>query len=396
MVSVYPLTTSSDRLALLTLDDLPRQVENVTEKTHRFEIHDVKCSENALLLFNNKYVFKILRPYKDSRYSLKEISQRQACLLEGLHWNSLFTHDIHYGLARFYECGWEQNKLSSITLGRFLNPDIERKPLVENAEYVLVMRKLSSIYRLDVLLKNGSSNAQQRYKTILMHYLANIHMNRDFPSVSSNENNYWGSIEQLKNKLENNLISVEKPDITDKAILEGVYYRSLRSTGELLRELLIPILKNDRYQRYFTQRVKKRQIKRCHGDLKARNIWIIPTVNHDAKHSEIWNGVRVLDAIDFNPDFCNIDILSDFAMLVSDIYARTNSRDLADSMIGDYLRLTKQDDRASRFVLNYYLVEKAFVGALVSILYDDQMVLGLRYLEVTWSYLTELKHLTSV
>jgi len=36
-----------------------------------------------------------------------------------------------------------------------------------------------------------------------------------------------------------------------------------------------------------------------------------------------------LDAIDFNPMYSYIDILSDFAMLVIDIQARTKSRELA-------------------------------------------------------------------
>ena len=225
-----------------------------------------------------------------------------------------------------------------------------------------------------------------------MQFLVHIHTDRAFPSVTSDENNYWGSIEQLTNKLINNLVSVEEPDITDKAISESVYYRSLRSTCESLRNILLPVLANGEYQQYFAQRVKKHQIKRCHGDLKTRNIWIMPTSDHqDSRHSEIWESVRVLDAVDFNPDFCNIDTLSDFAMLVSDIHARTNSSELTDSMIEEYLRLTKQENKGSKFVLNYYLIEKAFVGALVSILYDNLPKLGQRYLDVCNWYLMNLQ-----
>ena len=118
----------------------------------------------------------------------------------------------------------------------------------------------------------------------------------------------------------------------------------------------------------------------------------MPTSGHqDSEHSEIWSGVRVLDAIDFNPDFCNIDTLSDFAMLVADIHARTSSSELAYHIIEDYLRLTKQQDKGSRFALNYYLVEKAFVGALVSILYDKNWWLGQNYLVACDRYLTELQ-----
>ncbi len=176
---------------------------------------------------------------------------------------------------------------------------------------------------------------------------------------------------------------------------------------ESLTEALLPILTDAKYrefQQYFIQRVRRQQVKRCHGDLKARNIWITSSPSHQgSEHSEIWSGVRVLDAVDFNPEFCNIDTLSDFAMLVADIHARTDSSLVLDnhvymdppnfvkSMIEDYLCQTKQEDIGSRFVLNYYLVEKAFVGALVSILYDGNLGLGRAFLEVTQKYLHELQ-----
>jgi hypothetical protein len=65
--------------------------------------------------------------------------------------------------------------------------------------------------------------------------------------------------------------------------------------------------------------------------------------------------VKLLDAIDFNPLFCNIDILSDFAMLVIDVWARTWSATLAHRMIDNYLQLTHQDDMLPRPYLNSIL-----------------------------------------
>jgi aminoglycoside phosphotransferase family enzyme len=393
VILAHPQTTSADRLALLSHDDLPPKDQIAAEKMQSFEIYNVKRSANAILLFNNQYVFKKLQPYDDHRYSLKERRNRHTCLIEGWHWNRLFTRGIHVGLARLYNYDQEQDNLSSIVLGKFLNPDQE--PLDENAEYVLVMRKLPRFSRLDVLLDNSHSDLQQYYANVMTQFLIHIHASLAFQLVESDGNKSWGNIEQLKEKLTNNLVSVEEPDITDKSFLKSSIYQLLLSMSKSLRETLLPILTDNKYrefQQYFAQRVKKQQIKRCHGDLKARNIWIMPTSGHqDSEHSEIWSGVRVLDASDFNPDFCNIDTLSDFAMLVTDIHARTSSSELAHSVIEDYLRLTKQEDKASRFVLNYYLVEKAFVGALVSILYDGASRLGLAYLKITEKYLQDLQ-----
>ena len=383
MISIYPQTSSADRLALLSTDDLPQH--NATEIPTYYEIHDIRRSENAMLLFNNKYVFKILRPYEDLRYSLKTPFNRQASLIEGLCWNRVFTQNIHLGLARY--CDWKQAK-SEIGIGTIVVNPIQNK-LDSNAEYVLVMRKLPKNNRLDCLLKDKNPNTRQDYEPNLTQFLLHIHTSQLFPVVSSGEDS-WGSITQLRNKLIHNFETVEQPVVTDTSILQTDQYSSLLSTCKALRKTLVPIFCHPRYQNYFKERVERQQIKRCHGDLKARNIWIMPV---SSSYSEFSGGVNVLDAVDFNPDYCNIDTLSDFAMLVADIYARTNSQDIVNRMTTNYLYRTYQEDEASRFVLHYYLIEKAFVGAYVSILYDGSRKLGWTYLNKTKRYLEELKRL---
>src|SRR5207247_1238668 len=100
------------------------------------------------------------------------------------------------------------------------------------------------------------------------------------------------------------------------------------STYYWLKDRLLEVFKEFEYQHFFEQRVQKDRIKRCHADLKAPNIWIAPlplpgTQNEYWYHKEPWKYVYLLDAIDFNPMYGYIDILSDFAMLVTDIHART-------------------------------------------------------------------------
>jgi aminoglycoside phosphotransferase family enzyme len=395
-----PQTMHANRLALLNTIPLPPQNLKYTtnEPQRTYHIHDLKCSENAWLVFNTHEVVKILRPYDDCRYLLKERRNRHKCLLEGLEWNRKFTEDIHLGLARYCDLNLSNQ---TITLGKILaNPKLN--DLDPDVEYVLVMNKLPKQYRLDMLLKNEHQDIlREKHKNTLIQFMGHIHASSGFSPAKSDDNKLWGSIDQLQEKLKLNLKSVEEPDISNKAILQSPEYQSLLSTCKLLKKRLLPIFTNNEFQNYFTQRVEKQQIKRCHGDLKSRNIWIMHASGNS--NSKAWKAVRALDAIDFNADFCNIDTLSDFAMLVADIYARENlyarrnsdalrkSSDFVYSMIEDYLDLTKQQDKASRFVLNYYLIEKAFVGALVSILYDNLSALGWEYLEVTIKYLRELQ-----
>ncbi len=78
----------------------------------------------------------------------------------------------------------------------------------------------------------------------------------------------------------------------------------------------------------------------------------------------------------------NIDTLSDFAMLVIDVQTRTKSPALAGEMVKYYLEFTGQNDQTARSVLAYFLVEKAIVGAAISIVYDNLSELGLSLLEI--------------
>ncbi len=51
-------------------------------------------------------------------------------------------------------------------------------------------------------------------------------------------------------------------------------------------------------------------------------------------------------------------------------------------LMENYLLYTDQQDGPSRAVLAYYLVEKAIVGAAISIVYDDLPDLGLSLLDI--------------
>lgn len=360
----FPLSTA------ITDSPLPIHKDDV----HRYIIEDVCQSENAYLLFTHHYVIKILRPFQDKRYQLSLLDQRHRCLIEGLEWNRKFANHIHLGLAqiRIWNAEWRQIGLGPI------QKDLSFSQLDENVEYALVMQKLPKHNRLDCLLEK-SPFLYEYFGLILIQFLCYMHS--QLPAVDGNAS--WGSTEQLQSKLFHNLDVVNKPLQVEKSIKESKLYQELKQTGKAIEEIVNPIFESSTFRSYFAQRVERCQIKRCHGDLKARNIWIIPSTNYAYE----WESVALLDAIDFNPDYCYIDTLSDLAMLVADLRTRMQSVHLAQKIAIDYLNLTGQVDTASRFVLDYYLIEKAFVGAYVSILYDKSPALGALYLESTRAYL---------
>ena len=108
-----------------------------------------------------------------------------------------------------------------------------------------------------------------------------------------------------------------------------------------------------------------------------------------------------LDCIDFNPEFCHIDTLSDVAMLVVDIEVHSTNwtvmhknmkygQSFANYFLDCYLREMKESSMDAWPLLRYYMTEKAMVCAYVSILYDRQPELGERYLDIARSHALQL------
>lgn len=232
----------------------------------------------------------------------------------------------------------------------------------------------------DQLLK-GDEGAVQNFLDTLTCHIANLHKHRT-PSLTEEESTYWGCYPKLQCKLEENLAFLA-------LVLDKVNSPSMKATIERLRTGLREIFTEERYAHNLEQRVQAGYIKHCHGDIKSLNIWIMPDSADDQQQHL---SVKLLDAIDFNPLFRNIDILSDFAMLVIDVWARTWSATFARRMIDNYLQLTHQDDTPTWTIFEFYLVEKAIVAAAINILFDNQLELGLRLLHLAQEHLNHLLH----
>jgi aminoglycoside phosphotransferase family enzyme len=350
-----------------------------------YEIESRQASESAWIFFvrdpftSKPLVMKVLRPYRDMRYNLSSVTERQRCQLEAFHQNRIFTPEVYVGMARLYNQPSEEDH---VLIGNIIAYPTQ-EVLEQDAEYALIMEHLPEERRLDQLLK-GDENSVQVYLHTLISHIAFLHEHRAL-SLTAEDRASWGSYSQLQRKLEENLaflaLVLDKVNPSVKAIIERL------STG--LRE----VFTEEHYAHFLEQRVQAGYIKHCHGDIKSLNIWIMPgSADDEQQHSS----VKLLDAIDFNPLFCNIDILSDFAMLVIDVQARTSSTRLANTMIDDYLMLSHQDNIAAHAVLGFYLIEKAIVSATINILFDNQPDLGLYLLNLAQEHLDSLVTLLAV
>lgn len=343
-----------------------------------YSIEEIRPSEHATVLFtrqtlsSKRFVMKLLSDYKDTRYSLETTEKRQECQLQALERNRKFSPGIYVGLA----------KIGDIDPQKICIEEILESPtssmLEPNADYALIMHRLPEDRSLVSLLEKENSAIIQQHMRLLTKHVAHMHKEL-LTAPLQEESMHWGQYEQLKEKLSQNLELLDRVYKTSK---DGLDYQYLEKNVAELSDTLQSLFKQGNFRAAFDNRVQEQYTRLCHGDLKVPHIWIMPYDDAECRQAEPEHSIKILDAIDFNPLFCNIDILSDFAMVVTDIHTRTGSAELADKMIADYLLDTNQDEPEARLVLGYYLVEKALVGAAISILFDNLPTLGLQHLAV--------------
>ncbi|HLX57461.1 MAG TPA: hypothetical protein VKR83_10575 [Ktedonobacteraceae bacterium] len=384
-----PNQGSSQAFDVLSTSDTHTNVSSKYLALGWYKIDRIHESEPACIIFarhiktNESIVLKLLIEFKDIRYSLTTVGERQQCQVEALRWNRLFTPSVYIGLVHISEVDLNQKKLEIDEVIK--DPAIES--LSPDKEYALLMRPLPHSRRLDYLLIEPEESLELLLH-ILIRYIGRIHIDLSPLSLLPEEAKRWGSCEWLQNKLDHNLVFLDQILAADRYGQYDNYY--------WLKDSLSQIFKQLEYKQCFNQRVEEQRIKRCHADIKAQNIWLAPFLPDAFHHYRFKKKpekyIFLLDAIDFNPMYSNIDILSDLAMLLTDIEARTNQLPLVNDLIESYLSFTNQQDRISRLVLAYYLVEKSIVGSAVSILYDNQPIIGQAFLEVANTRMIDLEN----
>jgi aminoglycoside phosphotransferase family enzyme len=363
-----------------SLSDYSNQTLSELPPHHRNKIMGSRQSQSSLLLFTQDMntgtdvVIKKLCGYKDTRYHLETLLERQQCQLNALRRNKEFTPEIYIALAPLHLLDMHQG---IVCIGKAID-DLAEEQLDPDAEYVLLIQKLPDDRRLDSLLDKEDEVSLHSYILTLVGYIANMH--QCLVPLSLEESINWGSYEQLQYKLRHNLelfdFILEKGNAFQCSILH-----QLAGRFTYLKDTLQRITMQSRYRKSLHQRVAERRIKHCHGDLKSPHIWIMPN-NREP--------IKILDAIDFNPMYSHIDALSDFALLVADIQARTKYPSLVEEMVDCYLEQTDQKNESAKLVLNYYIIEKAMICTAINILYEDLPKLGLKFLEVAESRLQSL------
>lgn len=313
---------------------------------------------------------------ENALYSTSNLTNCTGYLLEGLYFNRRFAPEVYLGITPVY-CESEHY----LTCGP-LNKQPRLASIKVDQPYALVMKRLDDSCRLDHQLRVAQLGNHKGME-FLASSIANMH--RKLKAAPKG----FGTVDDLRKKLQVNLSLYQKS--LGQLSLKDQEFKEYEAIS-LLMEKFIGV-RTDLFQ----GRYAKNHIMRCHGDLKAVNLWVTNCTNLPPQSRSRTPRLLTLDCIDFRPDFCHIDTLSDVAMLAVDLEMRLTftrgwqiGRQLAAYFLSTYLKEVKEVGDV-RPLLEYYMTEKAMVGALMSIHFDGLPTLGEKYLKVTLAHAKRLE-----
>jgi len=322
-------------------------------------------------------------PCNNGVYNTEDEPSRWEYLLEGLEYNRRFARKIYLGIAPV-----EQESKDTIRRGRLIKHP-QKSELKPGVQYALVMQCLDESWRLDHLLFEGKLNTKPGIE-FLAKEVANMH-DQLMPSPEGR-----GNPESISSKLAFNR------RFFDEALKLLAHDDESVNKYTCIGRLMVQFCRD--YSEHFDQRYRNGHIKHCHGDLKAANLWVRPEKLLFWGLKKYHPQLLALDCVDFKPEFCHIDTLSDIAMLAIDIemqltdwsdenMSRLSGQSTARSFLQTYLRKVQEDDKAVWPLLEYYMTEKSMVSASMNILYSGSSVLGKRYLDIALSHAEKLQKL---
>jgi aminoglycoside phosphotransferase family enzyme len=304
----------------------------------------------------------------------KDLANRAlANLIEGFKFNKRFAPGVYVGLSTI-----EPVNETTIRRSRIIFHPMKWN--MKTGKYAVVMRWLDPAWRLDNWLRSTTDPlVKEQDIKFLAQEIAYMHKRIKKSPLGS------GSPEVIQEKLEFNFKRLEEAirELTDEeANLNQIW----------LRKILYDACNLLSQEKIFEQRQKSGQIRRCHGDLKASNLWLYPGRRMFRRR------LLALDCIDFRPDFYHIDKLSDIAMLAVDIQAHEiasaneyRGKSLTETLLYEYCQEMSENEENARLLLRYYMTEKAIACAYVSILFDNAHQEGRNYLSLAYHYAKELE-----
>jgi uncharacterized protein len=263
-------------------------------------------------------VYKIKRPVKFSFLDFSTLERRKFFCEEEVRLNRRLSPDVYLGVVPIRIRGGM--------------PEIGGKGRA--ADYAVRMRKLDRAMMMDALLaagKVGAGDVKEIARTV-----AAFHRKADIAGGEFGSSAIVGAqIADLANHR----------DAIESACRLGPWVDGILSrSAQFMR-------KNEGV---FRKRMASGMVRDCHGDLHARNVFLLGKKD---------GGARIVDCIEFNQDFRCIDVASDVAFMAMDL-DYCGREDLSQEFVDAYVSETH--DAELETVLPLYKCYRANVRAKVA------------------------------
>jgi aminoglycoside phosphotransferase family enzyme len=270
------------------------------------------------VILGDKFVYKIKKPIKYSFLDFSTPELRKHYCEKEIELNQRFSKDIYLEILPIYEL---QDRYGiGVNEGKII-------------DYAVKMRKLDPEKQMDILLvRNKVSESDIRN---LAEKVAGFH--------KTTKSIYKKNVFDIREKF--NDLGMEKEFLAKRLASEygELIDRAIKASDTFLSE----------NEKLLANRLNSGFFKDCHGDLHARNIFLLPNP-------------QPFDCIEFNDDYRQIDVLNEVAFLCMDLDAM-GKKGLSDLFIAHYDHLFPTIRKvAERKLFVYYKSYRANIRAKVN------------------------------
>ena len=264
----------------------------------------------------NDLVYKVKKPVDLGFLDFSTLEKRYKFCCEEMRLNQRLTTDIYLGVEKIT---WDKNTYGLNSSG-------------QTVDYAVRMRRLPDENTLASLLV--SNRVTESFIDRLIHTLSDFYT---ASALTKKEMDQFGSFEAIGQKCRDNFNRL--PDFSDT----GANKRKVQLIKAATQMFL------DRHKDLFDRRIENKHICDTHGDLKTEHVYQ-------------YQGVQILDCIEFNHAFRYQDTASDLAFLAMDMDF-LGYRPAALFLLSRYVKTTSDADLMQ--VIDFYKCYRAMVQVKV-------------------------------
>ena len=307
--------------ALLTPDAYPGEAVAAVELV---ETHI------SYIFFTGEHVYKIKKPVDYGFLDFTTLEKRRDDCCKEVALNRRISPEVYLGVVEIRE-----------QAGQYVVEGPGR-----TAEYAVKMRRLPRDRSMDILLRQGLVSAADVERIALR--TARFHQRAATgPYITAQ-----GNLQAVRRNVEENFAQTRK--FVGTALSADAYDELVAYSRAFM----------DTKKDVFQAREKAGRIRDCHGDLHTAQIFLeTPAEGGD------WDGISIIDCIEFNERFRYSDVAEDIAFLAMDL-DHHGRPDLALAFVAAYVRESK--DASIVELLTFFKLYRAYVrGKVTSFRLDD-------------------------